>query len=37
MEKWMLRALLAAFAVLLAAAVIGSIDDAKRYAKIRAM
>ena len=37
MEKWILRALLATIAITLGAAVIGSLDDIKRYAKIRSM
>ena len=37
MEKWVLRFILAAFGVAVAAAVIGSLDDIKRYAKMRAM
>jgi hypothetical protein len=37
MEKWILRLILAAFGVAVAAAVIGSLDDIKRYAKMRAM
>jgi hypothetical protein len=36
-EKWILRALLAVTAVLFTAAVIGSRNEIKRYAKMRTM
>lgn len=37
MEKWILRALLAVVAATFVAAVIGSRNDIKRYAKISTM
>lgn len=37
MEKWILRALLAVVAVTFLAILIGSLDDIKRYAKMRTM
>lgn len=37
MEKWILRGLLVAIGGLLTGAVIGSLDDIKRYVKISRM
>ncbi|MGI8574339.1 MAG: DUF6893 family small protein [Egibacteraceae bacterium] len=37
MEKWILRTMLGTVAVMLTAAVVASLDDIKRYVKIRSM